>query len=42
MQKKLGSGLGPLYPGGPWHLSSLVQWVLRYWPMERLLYRIPC
>ena len=25
---KLWSGLGPLDPGGPWHLSSLVQWVL--------------
>jgi len=23
--------LGPLDPRGPWHLSSLVQWVLRHW-----------
>jgi len=23
--------MGPLDPGGPWHLSSLVQWVLRHW-----------
>jgi len=23
--------LGPLDPGGPWYLSSPVQWVLRHW-----------
>ena len=28
--QKIGSGLGPLDPGDPWHLSSLVQWVLRH------------
>jgi len=27
----LGSGLGPPRPLRPWHLSSLVQWVLRHW-----------
>ena len=30
-KKILGSGLGPPRPRGPWHLSSLVQWVLRHW-----------
>ena len=24
-----GQAWGPLDPGGPWHLSILVQWVLR-------------
>jgi len=32
------SGLGaPIDPGGPWHLSSLVQWVLRHWLWVLLL-----
>jgi len=30
-KKILGSGLGLPRPRGPWHLSSLVQWVLRHW-----------
>ena len=33
--KKSGSGLGPLDHGGPWHLSSLVQWVLCIWLTKR-------
>ena len=38
--KILGSGLGPLDPGGPWHLSNLVQWVLRHCSTAKLMLRL--